>query len=595
MFRFPAGYEDGQGQTLLKLAMMIFTKYEKIKEGLMLAGKALGYELAGEEIVLERPNNSQYGDLSTNIAMILAKKNGKNPVDLAKNIVDNFQKDLASDIVEKVEVAGEGFINFYFSAQYLKDEAEKINFETEFRQSLAGYGRGKTLVVDYSAPNIAKPFGIGHLRSTVIGQAIYNLYAVLGWKCVGDNHLGDWGSQFGKLIVAIKKWGEKQIDNLTIDDLEKLYVRFHQEEEINPELTEEARDWFVRLEGGDKEAISIWQKCVATSMAEFDRIYQMLDIKIDMALGESFYEKMLPTVIEEIKRKGIARESQGALIVEFDDMPPAMLKKSNGTTTYFARDMATVRYRINQWSPDLIVYEVGAEHELHFKQIFSTAEKMGWRPSEGFVHVGHGMFRSKEGKFSTRKGKTIHLSEVIDRALIEAENLAQKSRISAKMTAKEKKKMLLSVAVGAIKFNDLISNPKKDIVFDWKKVMNLEGDSGPYLQYTYARCLAVLKKSRIVEQKDIEMVPADINSEERVLLSLFCRFEEKMLIAAQRFNPSILAEFLVLVARKYNEFYDKHRIIDQKEETFRVFLTKTTASCLKFGLRILGVQVLDKM
>ncbi|HEX8923910.1 MAG TPA: arginine--tRNA ligase [Patescibacteria group bacterium] len=548
------------------------------------------------EINPEHPSDNKFGDYSTNAAMAAAKLTKQNPVELANKIKEELQK-LAGvdDIIQKIEVAGAGFINFYLTENYLVKKAESYNYEAETRNRLADFGGGRTMVIDYSAPNIAKPFGIGHLRSTNIGQAIYNIYKILGWRTIGDNHLGDWGTQFGKLIVAIKRWGEKPVEEMTIDDLEKLYVKFHQEAENEPSLTDEARETFAKLENGDTETKTIWQKCIDLSIKEFDRVYEILGVHIDHSYGESFYEKMLPQVIEDFKNKNLTKDSEGALIVEYDNMPPAMLLKSNKTTTYFTRDMATIKFRKDTWNPDLIVYEVGNDHILHFNQVFRAAEMMDWQPKEGFVHVAHGMIRWANGKFSTREGKTIHMAEVLQKAEEEAKKVAENSQVGKEMSATEREEMIKAVAIGAVKFTDLSQDPKKDIIFDWERIMSLEGDSGPYLQYTYARCLSVLNKSDIKEQKNTDQIPKTMKPEELQLLKEFYRFDEKIAEAADRFNPSIIAEFLLSVARKYNEFYAKCKIIGDNDEVFRIFLTRTTASILKSGMEILGINTVEKM
>lgn len=533
------------------------------------------------EINLDHPSNPQFGDYSTNVAMVIAKTEGKNPNEVANGIKEKIE---LGDTLDKAEVVG-GFINFYLKKEYLKQKAEVMNYEQELRNDLSKNGAGKTVVIDYSAPNIAKPFGIGHLRSTNIGQALYNIYKILGWNTIGDNHLGDWGTQFGKLIVAIKNkdWNNKNSSELTIDDLEKLYVRFHKEAESDPSLVEQGREWFAKLEEGDVEAKTIWQTCIDISQREFDRVYQMLDVKIDYAYGESFYEDKMKEVLEIMEQKKILKESQGAKIVEFDDMPPAMAVKSNETSTYFIRDLATILFRIKTWKPELMIYEVGNDHILHFKQVFETARALGWKSD--YIHVPHGMIRWATGKFSTRKGDTIHLEELIERARVEAKKIAPNNSTEE----------INRVAIGAIKFNDLSLDPKKDIIFDWQKLMSMEGNSGPYLQYTYARCQSVLGKTKILEQKNIEEIPESINDEEMALLREFYKFEEKVVEAAERYNPAVIAEFLLTIARKYNEFYAKHRVIGEREETWRVFLTKTTASTIKTGLGLLGIKTLEKM
>ena len=575
---------------------------DEIKKALVEVVTALKIKIDKTAIVLERPSEMNFGDWSCNLAMILAKNEKTNPRKLAEKIVDKIKK---PEMVEKIVVAGPGFINFYLKREYLVRQAEPINYESEFRNKMAQHGlkngKRQMVIIDYSAPNIAKPFGIGHLRSTNIGQAIYNLYQLLGWHCIGDNHLGDWGTQFGKLIAAIKlrEAGDKRFTchegELTIETLEKLYVTFHKEEENDDSLIEMGRDWFAKLEKGNKEAQEIWQKMVDISMIEFDKVYKMLGVKIDVAHGESFYRSMLTETIKIVKDKGIAKESEGALIVEFDEMPPAMLSKSNGTTTYFTRDLASILYRQEKWQPDLVIYEVGADQKLHFRQLFAIAKLMGWDANCTFTHTAHGLLRWKNAKFSTRKGDTVHLSEVIKRAKVKASEVAKKSEVMKKMSEEERAEVVEKVAIGAIKFNDLISDPRKDIIFDWERVMSLEGNSGPYLQYSYARCLSVLGKTEIREQKNLEMIPKKLKPEEGSLLKLLGRVEEKIVEAGKRLSPSVLAEYLVEVARAYNEFYAKCRIVGEKEETERVFLTRTTASVLKLGMKLLGIEVLERM
>jgi len=570
---------------------------------------AIEIKIDSVEIKIEHPNDNQFGDYSTNIAMVMAKKLGKNPQQLAKEFLDQINNYVFKNkigLIEKVETAGAGFINFYLNLDDLIKEAEIINYDIEFRRKLGRNFDGKTMVIDYSSPNIAKPFGIGHLRSTNIGQSIYNIYQILGWRCIGDNHIGDWGTQYGKLMAAIRHAldGDSRfliddskisLDKLTIDDLEKLYVRFHQEAEKDDSLTDEGRNWFAKLEQGNKEAKSIWQKCVNISLMEFEKVYQLLGVKIDFVHGESFYQKMIPKIVKEIEAKKITKKSQGAVIVELGKLPPAMLKKSNGTTTYFARDMAAIKYRKEKWNPDLIVYEVGSDQQLHFEQVFAAAELMGWFDKNQLVHVAHGLIRWPTGKFSTRKGETIHSSEVIEKAMAEAKKIADKSEVDKKLTATEKEEMIKTVAIGAIKFSDLLSDPKKDIIFDWDKVMSLEGDSGPYLQYTYARCKSVLEKTKVKEQKNINKIPEKIDKSEMNLIRELYKFEEKIIEAAERFSPSVIAEYILGVARKYNEFYAKNWIINQKEEVWRVFLTRTTASLIETGLDLLGIQTVEKM
>ncbi len=479
------------------------------------------------------------------------------------------------DIVEKVDRVA-GFSNLWIKENVLIDEAKNI-LNDEYKNELENIGKGKTVIVEYSSPNIAKPFGIGHLRSTNIGQALYNIYKILGWNTIGDNHLGDWGTQFGKMITAIKYWGMEN----TIEGLEKLYVRFHTEAETDKTLIDEGREWFAKLENGDVEARKIWQECVDISLKEFNRVYELLGVKIDNAYGEEFYLKMLPEVIQTFKDKKLSKTSEGAEIVEVPDLPPAMILKSDGATTYFTRDLATIKFRKEKWSPDLIIYEVGSEQTLHFKQVFAAAKLVGW--DANFVHIGHGLIRWKDGKFSTRKGDTIHLSDIIDKAMEMAKKMAPENDVES----------IKKVAIGAVKFNDLASDPKKDIIFDWERVMSMEGNSAPYLQYTYARCKSVIQKSKLQTPNFKQDEKFDEN--EKQLLRYFYIFEEKIVEAGERYSPAVLAEYLLNLARKYNEFYGKCRIVGEPEEARRIFLTSVTAKIIKDGLSILGIETLEKM
>jgi arginyl-tRNA synthetase len=348
-------------------------------------------------------------------------------------------------------------------------------------------------------------------------------------------------------------------------------------------LENEGRQWFAKLENGDQEAREIWQKCVDISLAEFNRVYDLLGVKIDNAHGEAFFENMLPEIVEDLKQAGLTKVSNGALIVEFSDMSPAILLKSDGATTYFTRDLATIKYRVNKWKPDKVVYEVGSEQILHFRQVFRAAEMMGWVTPGSLYHLPHGLLRWSSGKFSTRSGDTIHLADVIEKAMTEAQKIAPENS----------EKAIKTVAIGAIKFNDLSSDPRKDVVFDWERVMSMEGSSGPYLQYTYARCASLLRKKQFSNQQ----VPKEFSFDENELplLRYFYIFNEKIVEAGERMSPAVIAEYLLDLARKYNEFYAKCRIVGEPEEERRLFLTQVTAKIIKEGLGILGIETLEKM
>lgn len=582
---------------------------EEIKKSLISVLKDLGISVSENEIVLEHPVLLTNGDYSINSSRFRLKD--QSPIELAKKVIAKWNDLGLPNCVEKVEAAGPGFINIWLNFNtFSKEIIEVLKQGDEFGRS--DWGDDKTIVVDYSAPNIAKPFGIGHLRSTNIGQAIYNLYKFGGWKTIGDNHLGDWGTQFGKLIYQIQAkikgspvkssniLSHPLIKNLTIEDLEKLYVEFHKEAETNPELEEEARKWFRKLEEGDSEAREIWQTCVDISLKEFERVYDLLGVKIDFAYGESFYQDKMDEVLEDCRRKGILKESQGAQVVEVPGMElPAMLVKSDGATTYFLRDLATIKFRMKQWNPDLIVYEVGADQTLHFRQLFNVSTQLKYAKLNQFVHIAHGLIRWPSGKFSTRKGMTIHLEEVLDEAIKRAEELCKGVEVTKSRTSEEISKTAKKIGIGAIKYNDLKQNPRTDIIFDWDQILTLNGNSGPYLQYTYARTASVLAKKKYVisdKQYVINDETAKHFSEEEIsILRTIYKFREIVENSAKQFSPNLLCNFLFDLAQKFNLFYDKERIIGSESEEFRLLLTAAVGQVLKNGLKLLGIEAPERM
>jgi len=412
--------------------------------------------------------------------------------------------------------------------------------------------------------------------------------------------LGDWGTQFGKLIFAIKKWGKKKIDDYSVNELEELYVKFHKEAEKNPQLEEEGRKWFKKLEEGEREARKIWKTLVKISLKEFERIYNLLGVKFDVVLGESFYEPMLKEIIEELKKKKIAKESQGALIIEFpnNEFPPVIVQKSDGTTTYFTRDLATIKYRLKRWNPDLIIYEVGVDQKLHFQQLFKTVEILRWTKKTKFVHVAHGLYRTKTGKFSTRKGETVHLEDVLNEAIERAREIIEKSETSRGLTEKEKEKISKIVGIGAVKYNDLSQHPSKDIVFDWGKVLNLKGNSAPYLQYTFVRCQSVLRKAKKSQIENCKLRIEKLKKEEIEILREIYKFPEIVQDAAEKFSPNLICNFVFELARNYNFFYDIYPILkaeDKEIKNFRLLLTKAVAQIIQNSLFLLGIEVPKRM
>lgn len=559
--------------------------------------EALKKATGAKDVNLEFPENPDFGDYSSNIALQLPITNHQSPRQKAEDIVSNLKtnKNLMA-VVDRIEVAGPGFINFWLKRGHLVNELEKIRKEAD-RYGHSDLGKGKTVVIDYSSPNIAKPFGIGHLRSTIIGQALYNLYGFLGYEVIGDNHLGDWGTQFGTLLYQIsnltpKAVTESQISNLTIDDLEKLYVEFHRLEAENPKLEEEARKWFKKLEEGNAEAKSIWQRCVDVSLAEFDRIYKRLGIKIDFAYGESHYEGEMKQMMENpgIKKR-LSKGEDGARIIDLSKLKintPLMFLKADGATTYATRDLATIIFRARKWNPDIIIYEVGAEQSLHFQQLFAAARLLSLvKDSVELVHTAHGLYLAPDGKkFSTRKGKTVKLEEVLDEAAKRAKKLGNDSE-----------KVAGEVGIGAIKYYDLMHAVTSNVVFDWEKMMNLEGNSGPYLQYTVARTNSVLAKSTF-KDRVLQGEYSNLNDEEISVLRSLVRFSEVIATAAKSYSPNLLCNYLYDLASKFNTFYNKCPILsnsDQQVTNFRLALTSGVGQVLKNGLKLLGIQAPEHM
>jgi len=573
-------------------------------------------------IHLEHPTDLSHGDYASNVAMMLFKKQDKfsSPRELAQEIMDHIEDN--KQLLKKVEIAGPGFINFTLSEQFLiaemgdliKNQAELSNKEN----------KGKKAVVEYSSPNIAKPFTIGHLRSTIIGDSVANLLEETGYQVFRDNHLGDWGTQFGKQIYALKNLGEgsleKNIEKISssanpVKELVKLYVDFHKQAEDKPEMEDEARAIFKSLEDGDKEARELWQKCIDWSFVEFDRIYSKLGVKFTenngQGYGESDFEDKMDVVIKELEDKanqtGLIKYEEGekgAMLVSFPEqskLPPAMILKSDGATLYSTRDLATDKWRLGHYGQDtLIINEVGAEQSLYFRQLFTIEAALGWVIPGQRVHIGHGMYRFKDGKMSTRKGNVIWLEDVLDEAVAKATNLAGEGRsISADGLEK--------IAFGALKWSDLKRSAHLDVTFDWDEIMTMQGNSGPYLQYTYVRCKAILDKLKsdgeinISYYSDIlsNLKSYSIGETEKELLRNLYIYSEIVSKSAEEFAPHHLTTYLFNLAQVFNKFYGAHKVMDSGDgveaEQFRVALVLATSMIIKKGLSLLGIEVVSKM
>lgn len=565
-------------------------------------------KLINGDICIEIPPEDLGVDLAVPVFK-LAAKDGKNPNQFAQELSEKIKLD--DTLFSRVEVRG-AYLNFYFDKdKYVSGIIE--NFKTNKDYGSSDLGRSKTIVIDYSHPNIAKPFSIGHLRSTIIGQSLYNIFSYLGYKVIGDNHIGDWGTQFGKLLAAYAKWGNrKEVEKDPIRKLLELYVKFHEEAEKNEELNNEARQWFKKLEEGDKEASEVWQWFKELSMQEFEKIYRELGVKFDEVIGESFYKNELDRVVKKLEKEKIAtweialnkegeevESGEKVLIVnlEKEKIPsPLLIKKSDGTSLYATRDLATILYRIQKWQPSSILYVVGSEQKLYFEQLFKTFE-IGYRKDFKTLplleHISFGMIRLSEGKMSTRKGRVIFLEDVLDEAISRVTDILNDREISKD----EKENIAIIIGIGAIKYADLSQNRIHDIVFDWNKILNLKGNSGPYLQYQYVRINSILEKASF--DKNIK-IDSDLllQKEELDLIKFIARFNERILASSQTYEPHILANYLFELAEKFSRFYEKCSVLkanNQQLVTSRLYLCYMTSQVLKKGLELLGIEVPEKM
>ena len=486
-----------------------------------------------------------------------------------------------------------GYLNIFLNRQTVTKQIFEGGFDN---QNLVdnSVGKNKTVCIDYSSINIAKPFHIGHLGTTAIGNSLYKIYSALGYKVIGINYLGDWGTQFGKLIVAYKKWGDKQkVIDEGVRALQEIYVRFHREEETNPELTEQARNWFKRIEEGDKEALKLFEFFKEVTLKEVKNVYKRLNVHFDSWDGESFFNDKMQPVIDTVKEKGLAEISDGALIVNLDkyNMPPCLLVKADGASLYATRDLAAAKYRYDTYRFDKSLYVVAYQQNLHFKQFFKVLELMGYEWANKLEHVAYGMVSLADGSMSTRKGNAVWLVDVLDKAVSKAlEIIDQKSPDLA-----EKEEIAEKVGVGAVIFSAVSNSRIKDIVFDYDRVLNFDGETAPYLQYTHARCCSILEKAKKAERQKTDFKDLD-NEESWAVIKLINDFNEILCAVTDKNEPSLLANYLIDVAQSYNKFYLAHRVIDNDVSiNSRLMLTEAVKNTLCQGLSLLGIDAPEKM
>lgn len=553
-------------------------------------------ESANRPLQLEKPANSQFGDYAITIALSLAKQLKQSPMDIANNITQAiFGNEQLMQLIERIEVVSPGFINITIRNSVLVLELNRYMQPTDRHPEVPG--EGQTIMVEFSSPNIAKPFNVGHLRSTIIGDCLARIYNYLGYTVLKDNHLGDWGTQYGKLAYAVEQWGDwSLIEKNPIPELFALYVKINEETKKDESLQEAARQYFKRLEEGDPHVRQIWERLSDISKKDFNRLYQKFGVSFDMMLGEAFYEPYLKEVIQECMSKHIASESQGALVINFDDPkiqdPPLMIRKSNGTSTYGTRDLAGVKYRFTKYKLDKLVIEIGVEQQFYFQQIIAASEKLGWVKPGHLVHVGHGHFLASSGKrLSTRKGETVWLDELV----IELEEKAKEivRHKSPDLPDNQKNLIAEQVAIGALKYNDLSQNRMSNIIFDKDKALSLEGNSAPYLQYTIARANSVLRQST----QHHSPVSENFSEIERSLLVSIIQFDYIVGQVAADYLPNHLTNYLFQTAQKFNTFYQSEPILkaEESDQQRRLALTKATVNVLTTGLSLLGVSVPERM
>ena len=520
----------------------------------------------------------------------LAKALRMAPPKIAQALADGW----THEDVARAEAVN-GYVNFFLNRlNFAKDTLENLLAAGE-RYGASDIGAGKTVCLDYSSINIAKRFHIGHLSTTMIGHSLKRIYDFLGYKTVSINHLGDWGTQFGKMICAYKKWGTKEeVEQGGVAALEALYVRFHEEAEKDPALEDEGRAWFKKIEDGDEEALSIFSWFKDITLKDAAKVYEQLGVSFDSYAGESFYIDKMGPVIQELKDKGLLVESEGAQVVDLEDdgMPPCLIIKKDGTTIYATRDITAAIYRQNTYHFDKCLYVVAYQQDLHFRQFFRVLEKMGYPWAKNCVHVSFGMVSFEGEALSTRKGRTVHLEDLLSQAVAKARDIIEEKSPGLE----NKDEVARQVGIGAVIYTDLSNNRIKDIDFHWDRALNFDGETGPYVQYTHARCCSVLRKAA-----DLTLPEPDYGAladdEAQALLRLLGRWPDVLLDAADKYEPSMVTRAVTEIAKGYNKFYYEHRILDDDPAAAaaRLALTRAVKDVIRTGLYLIGIEAPERM
>ncbi|HOA42137.1 MAG TPA: arginine--tRNA ligase [Bacillota bacterium] len=564
--------------------------------GALLAEYIDGLTAKELEEMIEIPTDSKLGDYAFP-CFRLAKTMRKSPAIIAKDIAEKLADNGMFERVENVNA----YVNMFMNREIFVREVLSEVVRRKDRYGSSDVGRNRKVIVEYSSPNIAKPFHIGHIRSTVIGNAIYKIYDFLGYDTVRINHLGDYGTQFGKMIVAYRRWGKKEdVEKSPIQTLLSYYVKFHEEAEKDPSLEDEARSTFARLESGAEEEMALWKWFRDESLREFNRVYEMLGIEFDSYAGESFYSDKMDRVIDELKEKGLLVESQGAQIVDLSEynMAPAVIIKKDGSTLYITRDIAAAIYRKEHYDFYKNLYVVASQQNLHFQQWIKVVELMDYEWAKDCVHIPFGLVSLEDGTMSTRQGRVVFLEDVLNKAIERTREIILEKNVNTDnvdVTARQ-------VGIGAVVFNELSNGRIKDYVFSWDKVLNFDGETGPYVQYTHARAASVLRNAgedanRLINSEqtaDMKYITSDSAYE---LSRLIYEFPDKVIEAAEKYEPSIVTRQIVDIAQSFNRFYhNEHILVDKEEEKkAKLLLTYAAKQTIKNGLLLLGIEAPERM
>lgn len=541
------------------------------------------------ESLIEIPPKSDMGDFAFPCFQ-LAKVMKKAPNMIAKDIADVINK----DGFEKVESLGP-YINFFMDKVKFSESIVNEILSEKDSYGSSKIGDGKRYLVEYSSPNIAKPFHVGHLFTTAIGNALYKMLKFEGYDTVRINHLGDWGTQFGKLISAYKRWGnEEAIEKSPITELLRIYVKFHDEAEKNPSLEDEGRMYFKKLEEGDNEAVELWKRFKDLSLKEFNNIYSILGVDFDSWAGESFYNDKMDIVVKELEEKNVLTDSNGAKVVMLDEynMPPCIVVKSDGASIYATRDLAAAMYRKKHYNFDKCIYVVGKDQILHFKQVFKTLELAGHTWAKDCVHIPFGLVKFADRKLSTRKGNVVLLEELLKEAVAKTLEIINVKNPELK----EKEMVAKKIGIGAVLFTYLKNSREKDIVFDWDEMLSFEGETGPYVQYSYARAKSILRKAEGINgDADFSKLTS---KEEFELTKVLEGFNKAILLAIDRLEPSVVTRYTIEVAKAFNKFYNAHSVLNLEDtglKVARLKLIEATAQVIKNSLNLIGINVVEEM